>query len=138
VRRIGRFMKQCPWQGGKDPMDICQGEIYWLRAERADGSATDHPHPYVVIQDDLINRSRVPTVVVCALTSNLKRMTEPGNILLEAGEANLSRQSVIVVSQIEAVEKAQLGAYIGALSRARIEQIFAGMRFQQASFLGRD
>lgn len=118
-------------------MEIKQGDIYWLQSKMPDGSTANYPHPYVVIQDDVINRSRVNTVVVCAMTSNPKRATEPGNILLEAGEANLPRQSVIVVSQVDTVEKAQLGDYIGSLSKQRIEQILAGMRFQQSSFFAR-
>jgi mRNA interferase MazF len=71
----------------------------------------------------VINHSRVNTVVVCGLTSNQKRATEPGNILLEPGEENLLRQSVIVVSQVDTVEKTQLGPYIGSLSKQRVEQM---------------
>ena len=113
---------------------IQQGDIYWLHAPGPDGVQATYAHPYVVIQDDVINQSRVKTVVVCALTSNPKRMAEPGNVLLEAGEANLSKPSVVVVSQVETVAKADLGDYIGSLSQERIAQIFAGMRFQQSSF----
>jgi len=91
----------------------------------------------VVIQDNVFNRSRINTVVVCALTSNMKRANEPGNVLLEVGEANLSKQSVVVVSQVSVVEETQLGEYIGTLTRQRINQILAGMRFQQVSFFAR-
>lgn len=94
----------------------------------------DLSHPHVVVQDDVFNRSRIATVVVCALTSNLRRASEPGNVLLEVGEGNLPRQSVVVVSQISSVEKTRLGERIGTLSDARVEQILAGLRFQQASF----
>lgn len=118
-------------------MNIQQGDIYWLRAARADGAEVDYAHPYVIIQEDVINHSRVNTVVVCALTSNRNRVTEPGNVLLEVGEANLPKPSVVVVSQVEAVEKTALGEYIGTLSRERIEQILAGMRFQQKVFFAR-
>lgn len=89
-------------------------------------------HPHVVIQEDVLNRSRIDTVVVCALTSNLKRAKAPGNVLLEAGEAGLPRQSVVEVSKVSTVTKTQLGAYIGSVSRERVEQILAGMRFLQA------
>ena len=67
----------------------------------------------------------------------MKRANEPGNVLLEPGEGNLSRQSIVIVSQVSAVEKNRLGETIGALSDARVEQILAGMRFQQASFFNR-
>lgn len=91
----------------------------------------------MVVQDDVFNHSRITTVVVCALTSNLHRAAEPGNVLLEVGEGNLPRQSVVVVSQISSVEKTRLGERIGSLSGARVEQILAGLRFQQVSFFER-
>jgi len=119
------------------PRAIKQGDIYWLQVAEPDQSEPGYPHPHVVIQDDAINSSRINTVVVCALTSNLKRGTEPGNLVLDLGEANLSRQSVVVISQVEMVEKTALGDYIGSLSQRRIEQILAGMRFQQAAFFAR-
>jgi mRNA interferase MazF len=52
-------------------------------------------------------------------------------VLLEAGEANLPKPSIVVVSQVSTVDKAQLGAYIGSLTRPRIDQILAGMQFLQ-------
>jgi mRNA interferase MazF len=96
------------------------------------------PHPSVVIQDNLFNHSRIDTVVVCALTSNLKRASDtPGNLLLDIGEANLPKQSVVEVSKVSSVEKARLGEYIGSLSEQRIRQILAGMRFLQLTFFDR-
>jgi mRNA interferase MazF len=43
----------------------------------------------------------------------------------------------VVVSQVSSVDKALLGERIGSLSDARVEQILAGLRFQQASFFER-
>lgn len=116
---------------------ISQGDLYWLGPDETRGSVPGHPHPHVVVQDDVFNRSRISTVIVCALTSDLNRATEPGNVLLEPGEGDLGKQSVIVVSQVSCLYKARLGARIGALSSRRIEQVLAGMRFQQASFFNR-
>lgn len=110
---------------------IHQGDVYWVPLAVADGAELGHTHPHVVIQEDVINHSRIPTVVVCALTTNLKRAKAPGNVLLDAGEADLPKQSVVVVSQVSAVDKTQLGDYIGSLSQLRIKQILAGMRFLQ-------
>lgn len=92
------------------------------------------PHPHVVVQDDVFNRSRVETVVMCALTSNLRRASEPGNLQLEPGEGGLERASVVIVSQVDAVAKAKLTDKIGALSQERVERILDGMRFQQRAF----
>ena len=91
----------------------------------------------MVIQDDVFNHSRIHTVIVCALTSNLHRAKELGNVLLEPGEGDLPKQSVIVVSQVSSVEKTRLGERIGALSDTRVEQVLAGLRFLQASFFRR-
>lgn len=113
---------------------VRRGDVYWLDPGDADAPGVRVAHPHVVVQDDVFNLSRLTTVIVCALTSNLHRATEPGNVILEVGEGGLSRQSVVVVSQLASVERATLGAYIGTLSAARVEQILAGLRFQQASF----
>jgi mRNA interferase MazF len=90
-----------------------------------------------VVQDDVFNHSRITTVVVCALTSDLHRANEPGNVLLEVREGELPKQSVVLVSQVSSVDKARLGERIGSLSDTRVEQILAGLRFQQVSFFGR-
>ena len=113
---------------------INQGDIYWVQLESSNGQEPAIPHPYVVIQDDILNHSRIHTVVVCAVTSNLKRASTPGNVLLDVGEANLPKQSVVEVSKVSSVDKTQLGEYIGSLSEQRIDQIVAGMRFLQRSF----
>ena len=120
------------------PQPINQGDIYWIQAEgHASSELGDYPHPYVVIQDNLLNHSRIHTIVVCALTTNRKLANAPGNVLLEMGEANLPKQSVVVVSKVSAVDKARLGEYIGSVTESRIQQILAGMRFLQTSFFGR-
>ena len=109
-------------------MVINQGDIYWIELEEPSGSEPGYSHPHVVIQNNVFNCSRIHTVVVCALTSNLKRGDVPGNVLLEPGEANLPKPSVVVVSQIFAVDKTQLGEYIGTLSTRRVRQILDGIR----------
>jgi mRNA interferase MazF len=116
---------------------VNQGDIFWVAPVEGRGSLPVVPHPHVVVQEDVLNRSRLTTVVVCAVTSNLKRATEPGNVLLDEGEGNLQKPSVVVVSQVSSVERSELGEYVGALSRQRVEQILDGMRFQQASFFSR-
>jgi mRNA interferase MazF len=117
-------------------VNIRRGDLFWVEADDTRSSVPGVAHPHVVLQDDLFNRSRIHTVVVCALTSNLNRANEPGNVLLEPGEANLTRQSVVVVSQLSSLLKTELGEYIGTLSAARVEQILTGLRFQQIAFFG--
>ncbi len=108
-------------------MVIKQGDIYWIDLGEPIGSEPAYLRPYVVIQNDLLNSSQIRTVIVCALTSNLRRAKAMGNVLLELGEANLDRQSVVNVSQIFTVDKALLVEKIGTLSKERIRQILAGL-----------
>jgi mRNA interferase MazF len=122
---------------GAPSAPINRGDVFWIGADDARGAVATYAHPHVVVQDDVFNHSRITTVVVCALTSNLHRANEPGNVLLDAGEGSLPARSAVVVSQIASVEKARLGERIGSLSQERVEQILAGLRFQQVSFFGR-
>ena len=112
-------------------MRINQGDIYWVQLDEPGELEAGIIHPYVVLQENVFNRSRIKTLVVCALTSNLKQANAPGNVLLDAGEANLPRQSVVVVSKVSTIEKTNLGGYIGSLSGQRINQVLAGMQFLQ-------
>ena len=116
---------------GRKPVN--QGDLFWVQLDENGGEEPGYVHPYVVIQDDVINHSRIDTVVICALTSNLKRANALGNVRLEAGEANLPRPSVVEVSKVSSVAKNRLGSYIGTLSGQRVQQILAGMRFLQRS-----
>ena len=109
-------------------MVINQGDIFWVDLEEPSGSEPGYRHPHVVIQNNLFNRSRINTVVVCALTSNLKRAKAPGNVLLDKGEANLRKKSVVNISQIFTVNKSDLSEKIGSLSRERFNQVLEGIK----------
>ena len=109
-------------------MVINQGDLFWVDLGDPTGSEPGYHYPHVVIQNNVFNRSRINTVVVCALTSNLRRAKAPGNVLLQEGEASLPKQSVVNVSQIFTVDKRDLGEKIGLLSRQRVRQILDGIR----------
>ena len=109
-------------------MVINQGDIYWVDLGEPSASEPGYRHPHVVVQNNIFNRSQLKTVVVCALTSSLKRAQAPGNVLLESGEGNLPKQSVVNVSQIYTVDKSQLDEYIGTLSSARVREIINGIK----------
>jgi mRNA interferase MazF len=107
---------------------ISQGDVFWIDLGEPSGSGPGYLHPHVVIQNNLFNHSRINTVVVCTLTSNLKRAQAPGNVLLAEGEANLPKQSVINVSQIFTVDKHDLIERIGTLGSGRVRDILDGVR----------
>ena len=71
--------------------------------------------------------SRINTVAVCSLTSNLLRAQSPGNVLLQKGEANLTKQSVINITQIFTVDKVDLTEKIGSITSERMAQVLEGI-----------
>jgi len=81
----------------------------------------------VVVQNDVFNRSAIRTSVVCLITSNLSRANAPGNVLLKKGEANLSKASVVNVSQIPTVDKAELAECVGKLSGMAADAVRDGL-----------
>jgi mRNA interferase MazF len=116
---------------------IFQGDVFLAEIAKSPEQGHQLRHPHVVIQADVLNHSRIATVVVCALSSQHKRLNEPGNFLLAAGEAHLPQASVVVVSQLSTVAKSELGEYIGRLSPERVAQILEGIRFQQRGYFRR-
>jgi mRNA interferase MazF len=106
---------------------IRQGDIYWIDLDDPKGSGLGYRHPHVVVQNNVFNGSRIGTVVVCALTSNVKRADAPGNVLLKKGEANLKKDSVVNISQLVTVDKDDLLEKIGAVSPTRVREIVAGI-----------
>ncbi len=109
-------------------MVIRQGEIYWVDLSDPRGSEPGFRHPHIVIQNNLFNESRIKTVVVCSLTSNLNRGKAPGNVLLNKGEANLPKKSVVNISQIFTINKSDLLEKIGQVSKKRILEIREGIK----------
>ena len=119
----------------RDPSRLIhRGDIFWIAPDESGEGPPGVPHPHVVVQDDVFNYSRISTVVVCALTSNLKRASEPGTVLLDLGEGDLGKQSVVIASQVSSVRKDRFGEYIGALSRTRVDEVVSALRFLQASY----
>jgi mRNA interferase MazF len=109
-------------------MEIKQGDIYWVDIDEPRGSEPGFTRPFIVIQNNVFNQSRLNTVLVTALTTNLDRAKAEGNVLLNKGEAKLPKQSVVVVSQTIAIDRSLLLEKIGTLSKERIDEIIAGIK----------
>jgi mRNA interferase MazF len=106
---------------------ISQGDICWASLADPTGSGPGFRRPVVIVQGDAFNMSRLATVVVVPLTSNLRWVTAPGNVFLEAGRTGLPKDSVANVSQIVAVDRAVLSERVGRLAEARLALILAGI-----------
>ncbi|MGA3200875.1 MAG: type II toxin-antitoxin system PemK/MazF family toxin [Bryobacteraceae bacterium] len=107
---------------------IRQGEVYWVDFGPARGSAPADRHPCVVVQSDLFNQSMISTTVVCLITSNLRHASAPGNVALKRGDAHLPKASVVNVSQVIAVDKADLSERIGRLPPPTVDAIRGGLQ----------
>ena len=109
-------------------MVIRQGDVFWVDLGAPSGSRPGLRRPFVVVQNDLFNRSRLATVVVCALTSNLHRAEAPGNVLVPRGEGNLVQDSVVNVTQLFTIDKSELADRVGRLGSERVAEILRGIR----------
>lgn len=92
------------------------------------GSEPGYRRPVLIIQDDTFTQSRLRTVIVVIITSNIKLAIAPGNVLLSRDTTGLSRDSVANVSQIFTVDKAFLTERIGSLPVSLQEEVDEGLR----------
>jgi len=115
-------------RSGAPVREVYQGEVYWLDFGPAAGSAPAERHPCVVVQGDLFNRSRISTIVVCLITSNLSRARGPGNVALKDGDANLPKESVVNVTQVLTVDKTELADRLGKLPAGTVDAIREGLQ----------
>lgn len=106
---------------------IRQGDIFWIDIDVPLGSEPGYRHPHIVVQNNVFNASRISTVLVCPLTTNLRRASAPGNVLLMEGEAHLPQQSVVNVAQVFTVNKSDLVEYLGTVSSRRVREILNGV-----------
>lgn len=93
------------------------------------GSEPGYRRPVVVVQADPFNKSRISTVVVVVLTSNLELARAPGNVLLPRSATGLPKDSVANVSLIFTVDRSDLDEKAaGRLSKPYIEDLDDGLR----------
>lgn len=106
---------------------IAQGDVFWASLPDPVGSGPGFTRPVLVVQGDALNASRLATVVVVPLTSNLRWASAPGNVVLERRRTGLPKDSVANVSQIVAVDRDVLSEHVGRISRARLERVLGGI-----------
>ena len=105
-----------------------RGEIWWATLPPPIGSQPGGRRPVLILQSDFFNRSRINTVVVAAITSNLRHANEPGNVFLPMTGIGLSRDSVVNISQMTAVNKWFLTEYIGTLPEGLMMKVEEGVK----------
>ena len=109
-------------------MVIRKGSIYWVDFSPGKGSEPIGRRPGLVIQNDILNDSKLNTVVMVAITSTMKFGELPGNVILRKGEANLPKKCVINTTQIKSVDKTSIKEKIGTLSNKRMDEVLEGLK----------
>jgi mRNA interferase MazF len=113
-------------------MLVARGEVWWADLPDPIGAAPGYRRPVVVVQSDAFNRSRLATVTIVVLTSNLRLVEAPGNVLLPARAAGLPRDSIANVSQILTVDRGVLTERLKRLPPTLMDQVDDGLRLALA------
>jgi mRNA interferase MazF len=109
-------------------MVVSQGDVVWVVSPAPRASEPGGRRPAVVLQHDRFNRTALNTAVVAMITSNLRLAGLPGNVRLRKGEAGLPKPSVVNVTQLATLDRGDLVARLGTLSRGRLRDVWDGIR----------
>jgi len=107
---------------------MTRGEIWWADFGVPFGSKPGFNRPIIIIQDDAINQSKINTVIVIPFTTNLFLEKAPGNVFVEKYESRLSKDSVLVTSQISVIDKSRLIKYENRLPNSILDEIDDGIK----------
>jgi mRNA interferase MazF len=107
---------------------IERGQIWWADLGEPLGSEPGYRRPVLVIQSEPFNRSRLRTVIAVVLTSNLRLVAAPGNVLLPGRMTGLGRDSVANVTQIVTLDRDVLTDEAGRLRGAPLAEVEKGLR----------
>lgn len=105
-----------------------RGEVWWADFGEPVGSEPGYRRPALVVSSDRFNRSRISTIIVTAVTSNLRLGSAPGNVEVEAGAAGLPKDCVVNVSQTLVVDRTRLVKRVGSLDASVMYQVDEGLR----------
>ena len=107
---------------------VRRGELWWVDFADPVGSAPGYRRPAAVVSSDRFNRSRLATVIVAPVTSNLRLAEAPGNVLVNKRNTGLTQDSVVNVSQILSIDRSLLDEQIGILNIVHLRALDDGLR----------
>ncbi|GHV62678.1 mRNA interferase [Spirochaetia bacterium] len=106
---------------------MIRGEIWWVQFGIPFGSEVGYKRPVLIVQDDSFNESKIRTIVVVPLTTNLRLAEAPGNVFLKKKESKLTDDSVIIVTQLYALDRDRFIEKISKLNKEIMEKVENGM-----------
>jgi mRNA interferase MazF len=107
---------------------IQRGSIWWTDLGEARGSKPANRRPVLVVQSDPFNSSRLNTVIAAVITSNTGLAAMPGNVFLPAASSGLPKDSVVNVTALVTLDKADLDTETGQLPASLINEVDRGLR----------
>ena len=105
-----------------------RGEVGWADLDEPRGSDPGYRHPLLILQADSFNQSRLETVIGLVVSSNLRLLDAPGNVLLAAKAVGLPKDSVANVSQLMTVDKDYLVEKVGRVPPKTLARVEDGIR----------
>lgn len=109
-------------------VELRRGDVWWAQLASPRSSEPGFPRPVLVVQSNPFNESRIQTVVVAAISSNLRLADAPGNVRLRRAESGLPKPSVVNVSQLLTVSREHLREPAGALPARAMNRVAEGLR----------
>lgn len=109
-------------------MVVERGSIWWADLAEPRGSQPGFRRPVLIVQADAFNRSRIQTTLVVTLTSNLRLVEAPGNVLIPAKASSLPKDAVANVSQLLTIDRDYLDKPVGKLDPKLMRQVEDGLR----------
>jgi mRNA interferase MazF len=113
-------------------MVVGRGQVWWASLPDPSGSGPGYRRPVVVVQANSFNRSKIQTVIVAVITSNLRLGEAPGNVILSRKDSHLPKDSVINVSQVVTLDKSRLCAKVSTLPPKLLTLLEDGLRLVMA------
>jgi mRNA interferase MazF len=87
---------------------MIRGEIWWVDYGIPYGSEPGYRRPVIIIQNDFFNASKIKTTIAAPLSTNLLLADVPGNIFVSKRDSKLTKDSVILISQVGVIDKERL------------------------------
>lgn len=105
-----------------------RGEVWWASLPDPLRSGPGLRRPVVIVQSNAFTESRIATVIVAVVTSNLALAEAPGNVRLAKSESGLPQPSVVNVSQLITVDKSILTGKLKSLPSSVMLRVEEGVR----------
>ena len=109
-------------------MVISRADIYWVDLGPPTGSRPAKRRPVLIVQSAPYNESRLATVLAAVITSNTALAAMPGNVFLPASVTGLPRDSVVNVTALATLNKAELTDRVGDVPPSLMAGVDGGLR----------